>query len=266
MILWCDGAHDPAENMRRDEALLRGAEQGAAPVLRLFLFQPPGITLGRAQDPARELDLERCRAAGVPWAVRPTGGRAIYHDEEWTYSLAAPLDDPAWGGTLAQAYDRASRLVAASLVGLGVPATLARGASRGDLAPHAGSAGAARGPAAALPCFASTARHEIVIEGRKLVGSAQRRTARALLQQGSVLLGPAHLRLADLVALRGADRARARADLERAAVHAGPWLGSRPPLARWAEALAAELPAGTRRLDGEQGKPLLDRATRGAGG
>ncbi len=251
MILWRDGGHDPAENMRRDEALLRAAETGAPPVLRLFLFTPPGITLGRAQDPARELDLERCRAAGVPWAVRPTGGRAIYHDEEWTYSLAAPLDDPEWGGALRHAYARASRLIAASLVRLGVPAALAPG-GRGDLAPHAGRAGGA-----ALPCFASTARHEIVIGGRKLVGSAQRRTARALLQQGSVLLGPSHLRLAELAALPEAARARARAGLEAASSHAGPWLGPRPPLERWAEALMAELPAGTGLVTGEEGLALL---------
>jgi len=260
VILWRDGGHDAAGNMRRDEALLRAAERGAPPVLRLFTFEPPGITLGRAQHPARELDLERCRTAGVTWAVRPTGGRAIYHDEEWTYSLASPLDDPRWGGSLRQAYERASRLVAASLVRLGVPALLARGAGRGDLAPHAG-----RGGGAALPCFASTARHEIVVGGRKLVGSAQRRTARGLLQQGSVLLGPSHLRLAELAALPDAARARARAELEAASAHAGPWLGARPPLSTWAEALAAELPAGTRVLLADEGLPLLG-ADRDEGG
>jgi lipoyl(octanoyl) transferase len=246
MILWCDGSHDPAENMRRDTALLEAAAGGAGAVLRLFTFAPPGITLGRAQDPARELDLDRCRAAGVPWAVRPTGGRAIYHDEEWTYSLAAPLSDPGWGGGLEAAYGKVSRLLVASLVHLGVPATLARGMERGDLAPRSALG-------AAAPCFASTARHEIVIEGRKVVGSAQRRTARALLQQGSVLLGSAHLRLAEVLALTNRERARVRAGLEHASVHAGRWLGARPPLDRWAEALLIELPRGTRRVDGEGG-------------
>ncbi len=180
MILWCDGGHGPAENMRRDAALLDAAAAGAGPVLRLFTFVPAGITLGRAQDPARELDLARCAAAGVPWAVRPTGGRAVYHDEEWTYSIAAGLADPSWGGGLEVAYGHVSRLIVASLARLGVPAMLSPGAARGDLAPRSATG-------AAAPCFASTARHEIVLEGRKLVGSAQRRTARALLQQGSLL-------------------------------------------------------------------------------
>ena len=246
MILWCDGGHDPAENMRRDTALLEAAGGGAEPVLRLFSFVPPGITLGRAQDPARELDLVRCRAAGIPWAVRPTGGRAIYHDEEWTYSLAASLADASWGGGLEAAYAKASSLLVASLARLGVPATLAPGAARGDLAPRSAAG-------AAAPCFASTARHEIVLEGRKLVGSAQRRTARALLQQGSLLLGPAHLMLADFLAIPGAERARVRAGLEQASAHAGRWLGTRPPLARWADALQRGLPPGTRRIDGESG-------------
>src|SRR5690349_21852177 len=100
MILWCDGAHDPAEDMRRDTALLAAAAAGAEPVLRLFRFAPHGVTLGFAQDPARELDLAGLAATGVPWASRPTGGRAIFHAEEWTYALASPLSDPEWGGSL----------------------------------------------------------------------------------------------------------------------------------------------------------------------
>ncbi|HVP15164.1 MAG TPA: hypothetical protein VMS88_06445 [Terriglobales bacterium] len=240
--------------MRRDVALLAAAERGAEPVLRLFRFAPPGITLGRAQRPERELDLERCRAAGVSWAVRPTGGRAIYHDEEWTYSLAAPLGDPDWGGGLAEAYDRAARLLEASLARLGLPVAVAGGGARGGLGPLG------RGTAAP-PCFASTARHEIVLGGRKLVGSAQRRTARALLQQGSVLLGPSHLRLADFLAVPGPERATIRSALERASAHAGAWLEASAPLTRWADALAAPLDPSAR-LDGEAGRFLLDE-TRG---
>ena len=266
MILWCDGAHAPDENMRRDEALLaalegghaaesRGgghgahADDGARPeaVLRLFRFAPHGITLGRAQRPAQALDLERCRADGVPWAVRPTGGRAIFHAEEWTYSLAAPISDPEWGGSLSEAYDRAAALLLRSLLRLGVPAAFA---------PRSAAPERRRDPSGAA-CFASTARHEIVLGGRKLVGSAQRRGARALLQQGSVLLGPGHERLADYLDLPEAGRAAVRHELATSAAHAGGTLGAGPPLARWADALMAELPAGTRRLDGASGVPLV---------
>jgi lipoate-protein ligase A len=281
MILWCDGAHAPGENMRRDAVLLaalesahadeapgaahaggRRAADGPPPdegrpeaVLRLFRFAPHGITLGRAQNPSRALDLARCRADGVPFAVRPTGGRAIFHAEEWTYSLAASIADPRWGGSLSQAYERTAELVLRSLVRLGVPAALA---------PPPRPAGHAARRAIADPsgaaCFAATARHEIVLHGRKLVGSAQRRGARALLQQGSVLLGPGHERLAEYLAIGPEEKAAVRGALASSAAHAGDVLGFGPPLARWADALMAELPSGTRRLEGEAGVWLLTLA------
>lgn len=252
MIVWCDGAHDAPANMLRDATLLAaGARADREPVLRLFRFAPPGITLGRSQEPARELDLGRCVRDGVKWAVRPTGGRAIFHAEEWTYSLAAAISHPEWGGTLRRAYERTSWLVLASLRRLGVPA---------ELAPRAERRGAERPrtPAgAAPPCFASIARHEIVLAGRKLVGSAQRRTAHALLQQGSVLLGPGHLRLADYLALPEPSREATRATLAAAAADAGAHLAPDEPLETWAAALMTELGRGGRLLHGPAGEWLL---------
>jgi len=253
--LWCDGAHDPAENMRRDAWLLERAEAGelAGPVLRLFAFQPHGITLGAGQDPARVLDLERCERDGVSWAVRPTGGRAIFHAEEWTYSLTARIDDPAWGGTLREAYAGTASLLIASLVRLGVPVRPAP-AERGDHPPD---------PAAAAACFAATAGHEIAIGERKLVGSAQRRLSRAFLQQGSLLLSPGHLRLCDYLALGEAERAAARTELERRTADAGRWLGG-APLERWADALAAALETPPDRVDGPEASGSLTLAEAGS--
>ena len=248
MILWCDGAHDPAENMRRDRALLERAEAVTPPeaVLRLFQFQPHGITLGHAQRPERVLDLARCEAEGIPWAVRPTGGRAIFHAEEWTYSLSASIEDPEWGGGLAEAYERASRLLVASLQSLGIAAILAGArAARGG------------GDASGAACFASTARHEILLQGRKLVGSAQRRTRGALLQQGSVLLGTGHLRLADYLAIPEVRRRELRAALAAGASPAGNRLGDDAALSRWAAALMEAAPRGTRRIDAALGCFLL---------
>ncbi len=267
MILWCDGDHDPAENMHRDALLLSRAEAvDAEPVLRLFRFRPYGITLGYAQRPEWELDLDGCRAAGVPWAVRPTGGRAIFHAEEWTYSLAARLEDAQWGGSLTQSYDAISRLLVRSLIRLGIPAqhaaATARPVAMADDAltadRHHGIAATTSSakPAPAAPCFASTARHEVVLEGRKLVGSAQRRTARALLQQGSVLLGKGHLRVTDYLAIDRDHQEAARATLESRAIEAGQYLEPEAPLERWADVLASELP-GARRLDGAAGAFLL---------
>jgi lipoyl(octanoyl) transferase len=252
--LWCDGLHDAAENMRRDEALLAAAERGAPPALRLFGFSPPGITLGMNQDPAHELDLARCAADGVVWAVRPTGGRAIFHAQEWTYALAAPHDHPEWGGGLGDVYGRVSALVLRALVRLGVPAGLVPRRA-GAAAP--GPRGARDGGSAAAPCFASSARNEVAVNGAKLVGSAQRRTARAYLQQGSILLGDGHLRIADYLALAADRREPVREALRRAAGSAERWLGTAPPLERLADALHAELGPRSTRVDGASGAFLL---------
>lgn len=238
--------------MAVDAASLAAAGAGAPPLLRLFRFEPPGITLGAHQLPERELDLERCRRDGVAWAVRPTGGRAIFHDEEWTYAFSCAVDEPGWGGSLPEAYERVTGLVARSLIRLGVPATLV-GSAAGGRAGRGVTPGprAAAGPAA--PCFASVARHEVLLGGRKFVGSAQRRTARGLLQQGSVLLGEGHLRLPDYLAMPEAARERTRLRLAAGSAHAGRWIGSRAPIARWADAIAAVLGPGVRRVHGADG-------------
>jgi lipoate-protein ligase A len=236
MILWLDGAHDAPTNMARDAELLdRAASRGLhETVLRLFTFSPPGITLGRAQDPGRELDLAALAREGILWAVRPTGGRAIWHEEEWTFSLVTRLGPGGWAGSSDAAYERTGRLLAQALQGLGVPATLAPGSARGPGAPREKTG-------AAPPCFASTARHELVLEGRKLAGIAQRFSHGALLQQGSILTGEAHTRLADFVP--AADREALRRELGAASATGAHWLGKDRSLSRLHEALARLLPA-----------------------
>ena len=237
--------------MRRDRELLalteaRGAHAGS--VLRLFRFEPWGITLGSSQDPARELDLGRCAADGVEWAVRPTGGRAIFHAEEWTYSWVTPIAHPQWGGNLRESYERIADVLLASLRELGLE--VSRVSRAGRAAPPRRATGAA------MPCFASTTRHEITRAGRKVLGSAQRRTRAALLQQGSLLLSNGHLRLTDYLAVAPAERLAAREGLERGAAHVGDTLGPDAPLERWADALAKVLPAGVRRVHGPAAFPL----------
>jgi lipoate-protein ligase A len=241
MILWLDGAHDAVTNMARDAERLERAASGRLrePVLRLFAFDPPGITLGRAQDPARELDLAAIARAGVGWATRPTGGRAIWHEEEWTFSLVTPLGPSGWADSAAAAYERTGRLFAHALQHLGVPAVLAPGSPHGPGAPRASTG-------TAPPCFASTARHEIVLEGRKLAGIAQRVSRGALLQQGSVLIGASHTRLAEFVP--APDREAFRRELGATAATAGPWLGADRSLARLHDVLTRLLP-GARSLD-----------------
>jgi lipoate-protein ligase A len=108
----------------------------------------------------------------------------------------------------------------------------------------------------AAPCFASTTRFEIVADGGKLAGSAQRRGARALLQQTSVLLGDGHLRLTDFLRLEEPARARVREELAGASRAAGRWLEGNRSLERWAAALAARLPNAVR-VNGGAGRACL---------
>src|SRR5262249_54804346 len=151
MILWQDGGHDAPANMACDAALLERAASGRLDetVLRLFTFAPPGVALGRGQDPARELDPGALARAGVRWAGRPTGGRAIWHEDEWTSSLVTRLGPAGWANSAAAAYERTGRLLAAAFQRLGVPAVLAPGSPRGPGAPRARDG-------AAPPCFTST--------------------------------------------------------------------------------------------------------------
>lgn len=254
MILWCDGAHSPAENMRRDTALLAAAHGATEPghaVLRLFRFAPAGITLGANQRPERELDLERVGAAGIAWAVRPTGGRAIWHEEEWTFSLACRLGPGGWAADPVGAYARTTELLARAFRALGVPVERSPGSPRGVGSPRGTGAPAA-------PCFASTARHELTLAGRKFAGVAQRERGGALLQQGSLLLGDSHLRLADWLRVDGPDRERVRAALSAATAHAGGWIPADEPLDRLAVALAELLP-DAERVFGEAGARLAGR-------
>ena len=236
--LWCDGAHPPAENMRRDAALLAAAADGrlTRTVVRLFTFQPHGITLGMSQDPATELDMDAVEAAGVPWAVRPPGGRAIYHAQEWTFSLTTTLGEGGWAADARAAYARTGEWLARALRLLGAPVQLAH-ADHGDLSPRAGEDSA---PA----CFASTARYELTLEGRKIAGIAQRRVGSALLQQGSLLLGDGHLRLVDFQRLSEAARAQARSALAAASANARGRVAGASRLEDLAAALVATSGAG----------------------
>lgn len=171
-------------NMACDEALLETVGRGQAPpTLRFYAWDPPCVSLGRHQPDLEPSARAALAAAGIGWVRRPTGGRLVYHgrrNEELTYSVVAPVDKPPLAGGLTAAYRRIHEGLAAGLARLGIPATLAPPVTEGD--------GGTLSPGCRLACFATSVPHEIVASGRKLVGSAQRRSRRALLQHGSVPL------------------------------------------------------------------------------
>jgi lipoate-protein ligase A len=172
-----DQPRSGALNMALDHALACRLEPGQG-VVRLYGWARPTVSLGR-NEPARGLyRMEAVSSAGLGLVRRPTGGRAVLHAGELTYAVVAPLG--AWGG-LREAYFGVHRALAAALRDLGVAAEVV----------GAGSAPVGSGGVAALdagPCFQAPAPGEIVVGGRKLVGSAQARLDGALLQHGSILV------------------------------------------------------------------------------
>ena len=172
-------AHDGFTNMAADEAILLAVQQGQAPpTLRLYAWQPSCLSIGAFQSASGDVDIEACAQCGIDWVRRPTGGRAILHDQEVTYSVAAPQANERVAGDVMESYRRISLGLLHGLRLLGVDAKLAP--STIPAAPP----GAAK-PAA---CFAAPSQHEIMVDGRKIIGSAQRRQGSALLQHGSLLL------------------------------------------------------------------------------
>jgi lipoyl(octanoyl) transferase len=171
------------ENMLRDLALLDACAAGEIRgAVRLYGFQPACLSLGRMQSMS-DVDLDACARDGVDVVRRPSGGRAVLHDQEVTYSVTCRSTDPVFGGRVLESCSRIHNAVAAGLALLGVP-TQPR-ALPADIRRDA------REGAAVADCFARPAAHELLDpRGRKLVGSAQARRGGALLQHGSVLLDP----------------------------------------------------------------------------
>jgi len=167
-----------AWNMAVDEVLLDGVAAGGAPAtLRFYEWAPPCLSLGYFQ-PFEVVDVAGCGAIGVDVVRRPTGGRAILHDRELTYSVALPLRLLGDDGGVLSSYHRLSLALERGLNQLGVPVVLAP-ETAGQPAPD-------HGPV----CFDRASAHEILLHGRKLVGSAQVRRATAILQHGSILIEP----------------------------------------------------------------------------
>jgi lipoate-protein ligase A len=168
------------------------ADQGGSPILRLFRWRPWAISLGYNQSTA-DLDADACKRDGIDIVRRPTGGRAILHAEELTYSVVMQ----AGRRSILQVYNEISAALVRGLGCFGVEVSLQKSQPNFPEAYR---------DASSIPCFTSSARYEIEWNGRKLVGSAQRRFGEGrddvVLQHGSILCGPAHRRLADYLTIR----------------------------------------------------------------
>jgi lipoate-protein ligase A len=188
--------------MATDEAMLDAVAAGAPPVMRLYRWVTPALSLGRFQ-PDDDVDVDACRRLGVEVVRRPTGGQGLLHGADLTYSVAMPRPSGAAGGVDAVYAWLAGALVA-GLAGVGVEAAIAR---------HDGPAGPV--------CFAGQQGADLRVGDRKVCGSAQVRRDGAVLQHGSILLSRLRFDETDLLRPRPGTRAVTRDQLHAATVTLG---------------------------------------------
>lgn len=169
-------------NMDFDVAL----KDSGKPAFRIYRWKPWAVSLG-ANQKKEQIDEEKCRKMGFDIVRRPTGGRAVLHANELTYSVVMPLQD---GVTIQDAYRDIHMILKDSFIELGCELDFEK--SQADFREFYKSS------SMSVSCFASSARYEIAKAGRKIVGSAQRLFGQTLLQHGSVLLGKGHELLADV--------------------------------------------------------------------
>ncbi|HUN65845.1 MAG TPA: lipoate--protein ligase family protein [Bacteroidota bacterium] len=189
------GFRSGAWNMAFDEQTAVNFDPSAdLPLLRVYGWNPPTISIGIHQS-AEDFDLKKIARDRLALVRRPTGGRAIFHAHELTYSVVLA----ARGRGAREIYRELSRGILAALAFLGISADVA-GTDDRPVPPA---------DPLSIPCFGTATRSEIRAGGRKIVGSAQRRYGETILQHGSFLLGPRHRELGGYVAtsLRGATEA-----------------------------------------------------------
>jgi lipoate-protein ligase A len=213
-----------ARNMAVDEAILEAVqEEKSPPTLRLYDWQPACLSLGIAQS-LTDVDTGALAAHGWEMVRRPTGGRAILHIDELTYSVIGSPDEPRLAGGVLESYYRLSQGLMRSLEILALPVQRQNGKSENaaDMNPI---------------CFEAPSDNEITLDGKKLVGSAQARRKGGVLQHGSLPLYGDIGRITQALVYDSEEERAAAADrvrLRAATVEVG--LGRR---VEWAEAAEA---------------------------
>lgn len=245
------GYGDGPGNMAVDEAILEAvAAQLSPPTVRFYGWEPPCVSLGYRQ-PASVVDGRRLTSLGYDLVRRPTGGRAILHVDELTYSVIAPIGEPRVKGSILESYRRLSEALVDGLQLLDLVTSEA---------PKDPAVSGPEGPA----CFDTPSNYEITHEGRKLVGSAQVRKTGVVLQHGTLPLVGDVGRLVDALRLDSEqERKQMRADLRNRATTLASALGRE---VTFEEAVQAMARGFTRVLDlnlvEDQLSPLeLDRAS-----
>ena len=183
------GEQDGAWNMALDEALLHSVDRGeSSPILRLYRWQPATVTLGYFQQGSDVVNLDSCSEFGYSVVRRITGGRAVLHDQEVTYAVISPEQNETFPGGVAQNYHVIAEVLQATFNEFGLQTKISSGRKERAL-----TDGVQRSS-----CFTAPALSELVLNGQKMTGSAQKRLSTAFLQHGSIpiIIDPEQLYLA----------------------------------------------------------------------
>lgn len=165
------------ENMAIDEAIFRESQRGdSPPTLRFYSWSPPSISLGYFQETRKEVNIEACRARSVDVVRRPTGGKAVLHEDDLTYALIASEHNPLFPSDILGTYKVISRCIARGLSELGIEAEMED------------SGRSYRDDSLKTACFSAPSRYELLAGKKKICGSAQLRSKGIFLQHGSILL------------------------------------------------------------------------------
>ncbi|MCZ2260093.1 lipoate--protein ligase family protein [Sporosarcina sp. G11-34] len=175
------GKCSPSFNMALDEALLEWNSKGEiGPVLRFYEWEPATLSIGYFQSVSKEIDMEQVAAYGLGFVRRPTGGRGVLHEHELTYSVIVNEDYPDMPETVTEAYRVISGGVLEGFKNLGLDAYFA-------IPDSANKVEDLKKPKSAV-CFDASSWYELVVEGKKVAGSAQTRKKGVILQHGAILL------------------------------------------------------------------------------
>jgi lipoyl(octanoyl) transferase len=175
------GNSSPSFNMALDEALLDWHSEGKfPPVIRFYGWEPATLSIGYFQKVEKEIDLEAVKAHGLGFVRRPTGGRGVLHEHELTYSVIVSEEHPEMPKTVTEAYRVISEGILKGFHQLGLEAYFAVPKTDEERS-------ALKNPRSAV-CFDAPSWYELVVEGRKVAGSAQTRQKGVILQHGSILL------------------------------------------------------------------------------
>ncbi|ELV2650349.1 lipoate--protein ligase family protein [Staphylococcus pseudintermedius] len=174
------GSHHPYYNMALDEALLNFVSRGEIdPVVRFYTWNPPTLSIGYFQRLSKEIDIEKVKEKGYGLVRRQTGGRGVLHDKELTYSVIVPEAHPDMPQTVTEAYRVISGGLLEGFKSLGFDAHFAVPRSKEEREKL-------KQPRSSV-CFDAPSWYELVVEGKKIAGSAQTRQKGVILQHGSIL-------------------------------------------------------------------------------